>query len=420
MPTISRFFMAARVPANLALVVFAPFAAGYYLSYFFRYVNAVIAKDLVRDFGLAPADLGWLTSAYFLAFALAQLPLGVALDRFGPRRCATALMCVAAAGALVFGVARDLATLTAGRALIGLGVSAGLMGSIKAFTLWFPRERLTALNGWMIGIGSIGTLSATAPVEAALGPLGWRSLFVALAALSLAAAALIFFAVPEREPPGRAEAWGEQFRAVGRIYARLDFWRLAAPLVLSQASFQALQGLWFAPWLADVHGLGRRAAADALFVSALAYLVASVSLGRLAEALGRRGVSQLRLYQAGMLVTAAAFAPLALGVRSGVLAVLALFAAASIAAIIAYSLLTQLVPAAQTGRVTTASNLLLFGTSFAFQWGIGAVLGMWPASAGQYHPEAYRAAFGLLLAAQAAAALWLLTASEPGAQPPRL
>lgn len=394
------------------LVVFCPFAAGYYLSYFYRYVNAVIAKDLVADFGIAPGDLGLLTSAYFLSFAAAQLPLGVALDRFGPRRCTAALFCVAGVGALVFGLAKDLAMLSIGRALIGLGVSAGLMGSIKAFTLWFPREKLTALSGWMIGIGSIGTLSATAPMEALLGPLGWRAIFVGLAVLSLAAATLIFFVVPERALPGRGEGWREQFRQVGRIFSRADFWRLAAPLVLSQATFQALQGLWFAPWLADVHGLERGAAANYLFASALAYMVASMGLGVVTEFWARRGISQLRVYQVGMLLCAGAFAPLAFGVAAGVIIVLAVFAATSIAAIIAYTLLTHLVPASQTGRVTTASNLLLFGTSFAIQWGVGAILGLWPAEGGRYDPGAYRVAFGALLAAQAAAAAWLLTARD--------
>jgi hypothetical protein len=91
---------------------------------------------------------------------------------------------------------------------------------------------------------------------------------------------------------------------------------------------------------------------------------------------------------------------------------LTLFAFTSIAAIVAYTLLTQLVPAAQTGRVATSSNVLLFATSFVFQWGVGALLGLWPSSEGRYQPEAYRAAFGLLLAAQAAAALWLLTARQ--------
>jgi MFS family permease len=392
------------------LVVFTPFAAGYYLSYFYRYVNAVIAKDLVADFGLRPSDLGLLTSAYFLSFAAAQLPLGVALDRFGPRRCTAALFCVAGAGALIFGVARDLTMLSIGRALIGLGVSAGLMGSIKAFTLWFPRERLTALSGWMIGIGSVGTLSATAPVEALLGPFGWRALFLGLGLLSVGAAMLIFFVVPERPLPGQGDRWREQVAVIGRIFRKMDFWRLALPLVLCQASFQALQGLWFAPWLADVHGLDRARIAEHLFYSAAAYMLASFALGPLADLLAKRGIAPLRAYQAGMLACTATFVPLALGTQGLALPFLVLFAGTSIAAIIAYSLLTQLVPVAQTGRVTTASNLLLFGTSFTVQWGVGAILGQWPGAQGRYDPEAYRFAFGLLLAAQAAAAAWLLTA----------
>src|SRR3954468_7383740 len=128
---------------KLIWVVFCPFAAGYFLSFFFRNVNAIIAKDLVREFSLAPSDLGFLTSMYLLAFGAFQLPLGVLLDRYGPRKTVAALFCVAAAGAPVFGFANDFAGLSIGRALIGLGVSAALMGAIKAFTLWFPASQLS-------------------------------------------------------------------------------------------------------------------------------------------------------------------------------------------------------------------------------------------------------------------------------------
>src|SRR3954464_14383291 len=145
------------------LAVFCPFAAGYFLSFFFRNVNAVISRDLARDFVLSPSDLGFLTSLYLLAFAAIQLPLGVALDRWGPRRVVATLLCVAAAGALVFSLARDFTTLAVGRALIGFGVSAGLMGAIKAFTLWFPLSRLATLNGFYLAIGGLGGLAATAP-----------------------------------------------------------------------------------------------------------------------------------------------------------------------------------------------------------------------------------------------------------------
>src|SRR6188508_1194158 len=118
MPTMRRFFMGRSLPANPLFFVFVPFACGYFLSFFFRNVNAIISKDLAREFALSPADLGFLTSTYLLAFAAFQLPLGVLLDRYGPRRVVAALLCVAATGAFIFAVARDFTMLSVGRALI--------------------------------------------------------------------------------------------------------------------------------------------------------------------------------------------------------------------------------------------------------------------------------------------------------------
>src|ERR1051325_10071959 len=153
MPTMRCFLMGRSVPANPLFPVFVPFACGYFLSFFFRNVTAIISKDLAREFALTPADLGFLTSMYLAAFAAIQLPLGVLLDRYGPRRVVAALLCFAAAGALLFAAARDLTMLSLGRALIGLGVSAGLMGAIKAFSLWFPLSRLATMNGLYLAVG---------------------------------------------------------------------------------------------------------------------------------------------------------------------------------------------------------------------------------------------------------------------------
>src|SRR5688572_558283 len=273
MPTIRRFFMADRLPGKLMLVVFGPFAAGYFLSFFFRNVNAVISKDLAGEFSLSSADLGFLTSMYLLAFAAFQLPLGVLLDRYGPRRVVATLLCVAAIGALVFALARDFTTLSIGRAMIGLGVSAGLMGAIKAFTLWFPLNRLALLNGLYLAAGGIGGLSATAPAEALLGPFGWRALFLLLAGMSVAASLLIFVVVPEKELPGKGTTLRDQIAGFGEIFASLAFWRIALPLVVCHAGYLTLQGLWLGPWLYDVAGQARPAVANYLLVTALAYTV---------------------------------------------------------------------------------------------------------------------------------------------------
>src|SRR5437764_6313867 len=265
--------------ARLLWTVFCPFAAGYFLSFFYRNVTAVISKDLAKEFSLAPSDLGFLTSMYLLAFAAIQLPLGVALDRFGPRRVVAALLCVAATGAFIYASAEDFAALAAGRALIGLGVSAGLMGAIKAFTLWFPLSRLATMNGLYLAVGGLGALSATAPAEALVAALGWRGMFGALAAASAAVALLVFFIVPEKPLPGEAQALGAQLAAFGRIFRATVFWRIALPLVFGQAIYIALQGLWLGPWLYDVAGRERHDVANYLLLTALGYIVCPVIFG---------------------------------------------------------------------------------------------------------------------------------------------
>jgi len=163
--------MAAWRPFVLMLL---PFAAGYYFSYVFRTINALIAGTLTRELGLGPADLGLLTSVYFLAMAAVQVPLGILLDRYGPRRVQSACLVFAAAGAGVFACAESMPGLMLGRALIGVGVATALMASLKAIVLWFPKERIALANGWVVMLGALGAVTATLPAEPLVRSLGWR------------------------------------------------------------------------------------------------------------------------------------------------------------------------------------------------------------------------------------------------------
>src|SRR5579863_6963586 len=144
--------MATGMAENGALIlrVFLPFVIGYYLAYLFRTINAVMASPLATELGLGAGDLGLLTSAYFLTFAAAQIPIGVLLDRYGPRRVQAVLLVLAAGGAAMFGASDGLFSLLAGRALIGLGVAAALTAGLKATLLWFPQERVALVNGGMV------------------------------------------------------------------------------------------------------------------------------------------------------------------------------------------------------------------------------------------------------------------------------
>jgi predicted MFS family arabinose efflux permease len=400
-------------------VVFAPFAAGYFLSFFYRNVNAVISKDLAREFELTASDLGFLTSMYLLAFAAFQLPLGVLLDRYGPRRVVAVLFCIAAAGAAVFALAQDFTLLSVGRALIGLGVSGGLMGAIKAFTLWFPLGRLATLNGLYLAAGGIGGLAATAPAEALLGPIGWRGLFFGLCALSIFAAAAIFFVVPEKPLPGKGQTLRAQFADFHRIFSEVSFWRIVLPFVVCHAGYLTLQGLWLGPWLYDVAGQPRQAVGNYLFVTAAAYTVGSIFFGVTSDRLAAAGISRLTMFKLGMAVSAAVFSLLALGVTEALGLVLAIYGFTTISAALAYALLPPAFPPEMTGRVTTASNVLMFALSFLFQWGFGAVLRFYPVADGQYSAQGYGTALTILLVLQLAVLAWLapMRQKEIGVRP---
>jgi len=408
----------AALPARTAATVVLPFAFAYFLSYVYRSINAVISPDLVGGFGLSAADLGLLTSAYFLSFAAGQIPVGILLDRFGPRRVNASLFIVAAAGALVFSMSEGFVSLVAGRALIGIGVCAGLMSSIKVFTLWFPLERLPAITGRILFVGGLGAMAATVPVEMALTVTDWRGVFRAMAVLSLAAALALYFLVPERGTAASNETWAEQLRGVGRVYRSSVFWRLAAASALFQGINMAVQGLWAGPWLMDVAGLGREAVAGYLLALAAATMFGFLGWGQAAFRLKRRGITPLKLFQIGTAMFIAVQVPLALGITTGLGAWWIGFGLFGTASSLSFTILSHAFPVSMTGRANTALNLLVFLFAFAFQWLFGAVVGLWPAHVGHFHPDGYRAAFALLIAVELAAYVWIAIGArtlKPGA-----
>lgn len=393
--------------AAVMLRVLLPFAAGYFLSYLYRTINAVLSPHLVAALALDASDLGLLTSVYFLTFAAFQLPLGILLDRFGPRRVEAILLLVAASGAGLFAVSSSATELVLCRALIGLGVSACLMASFKAFVLWFPATRLPAVNGWILAAGGLGALTATAPVEAALNITDWRGLFMILAGLSVAVALLLWRVVPERSSAAPSHGWRAQWQEVVGIFRSPVFWRIAPVSVLSQASFMAIQGLWAGPWLRDVAGLHPAATAQTLFWMAAAMVAGFAGMGQLAYRLARWGVTPLAVALGGMAVFMAVQLALLLDWGSAGLLWM-LFGFFGTAGTLTYAILTQAFPPALAGRVNTALNLLIFVAAFAGQWSIGALVNHWPLPTGGYAKAGYQLAFGLALVLQALTWGWVL------------
>ena len=387
------------------LRIYFPFAAGYLLSYLFRTVNAVISPELVRDVALDPASLGLLTSAYFLAFSAAQIPVGMLLDRYGPRRVESVLLAIAAGGALLFATAESLAALAIARAVIGLGVCACLMAPLKALAAWHPPERLGSLAGWIMVAGGLGALAATTPLELALRVTSWRHIFVALAVVTLAVALFIAWRVPDIARPVHAVGFAAQWAGVRRVFRHPRFWWIAPLGAFCMGSFFSIQGLWAVPWLMEVEGYTRAAAARNLQWMSVATLTGFVLLGAFGTPLARRGVHARHVFAAGFGMAVLALGAIFLRLSGGVLW-WALYGLGTAVNVLAFAVLNEGFGRDLAGRSNTALNLMMVGGSFAAQWGIGVVAEAARRGFALDEAGGLRAAFGLVLAGNVLTYAW--------------
>lgn len=404
--------MAAWRPFVLVLL---PFAAGYYLSYVFRTINALIAGTLTHELGLSPADLGLLTSVYFLAMAAVQIPLGVLLDRYGPRRVQSACLVFAAAGAAAFASAGSMWGLLLGRALIGVGVATALMASLKAIVLWFPKERIALANGWVVMLGALGAVTATLPAEPFVAMLGWRGLFVSLAVATAVCAFLILVVVPEAAAQ-TSVAHSPRVK-LRDIYCDARFLRVAPLSTLCIGTAWSLQGLWAAPWLEHVEHLERPAVVQHLLIMGLALSLGALLLGWVTDRLRRRGIARETFLAAIALVFIATQLALVMRLPIPTSICWAIIAAVGAATVLSFAILPEYFPKEMSARANAALNILHLSGAFALQYVTGVIVSLWPAEAGHPPAEAYRAAIGLGVLLQLAALLWFLITARTARAP---
>ncbi len=394
-----------------------PLAAINFLNQGNRALVATIGPLLAIEFGLSASELGLLAACFFGAYAVAQLPIGVALDLHGPRKVQSTLALVSAAGFLASAAAPDVWALAVGRIVCGLGLGAGLMAMLKANTQWYPKHRVAAVTGAGLFLAGMGGVSATVPVQWALPLLGWRGIFVLLAVLSVAASAWIRLAVPDR-PPGavapQRRSLVHEIGEFGRIFRDRGFLRfLPSVMVLSALNF-TFQGLWAGPWLRDVAGLADGPRAVALLIYALGLVTGSLATGQAASFAQGRGFSPMFVPYIGIAGVLAAQAVLVAATPSGFWPVAAawfVFSFCGSVGVAGYAAMGQSFPPELQGRVATAINFSMLVLVFALQTGIGAILDLWPRMAnGGWDPAGYAVALSVTFLLQACAALWIVVA----------
>jgi predicted MFS family arabinose efflux permease len=396
--------------ARTAVAMFFAFAFAYFLSALLRAVTATLAPAFSSELGLSAGDLGLLAGAYFLGFSLTQLPLGQALDRFGPRRVLLALLSVAVLACIAFALAQTLAWLWLARALIGVGVSACLMAPLTAYRHRFGELAQLRANSWMLMTGSLGMVASTLPVQWLLPMLGWRGLFWWVAGLLLIAMVLIVWLVPRDEqaaPPSEQAA--PALPGYGAIFRHPYFLRLAPLAFVLYGGLLAVQSLWAGPWLTAVAGRSPSEAAQGLFFINLSMLIAFFLWGMVMPRLHRRGLTVNGLIAVGVPLSLGLLAlAVALGPSAGA-AVWAVWCVSCTVVSLSQPALAQVFPQQLAGRALSAFNLVIFAGVFCMQWGIGLAIDALM-SYGWAQADAYRAAFALFGFCAAAAYAWFFAA----------
>jgi predicted MFS family arabinose efflux permease len=406
--------------ANRETVALVAALGGIYIvSQFLRNSVGVIAPNLASELGLTASEIGLLASVFFFSFAAAQIPLGVALDRYGPRRCMLVCAAIAILGTVMFALAASPVWLIAARVLMGLGSSCYLMAPLALYAKRYPPDRFATLVGLQIGLGTLGTLLATAPFAFAVELIGWRMSFAGIAVFVLFATAMVAMVVQDQpdDRPAIRETLRDSLRGTLEATRVPSFWRVFAMQCVGYSSFVIVVGLWGGPYLTHIYGFNLTERGNMLFVAVIAHVFGSLLWGA-SDRLFRSyklPVLIAQLLTAGTMALAAwigVFTPrglfvwlIAVGLLTAMLSVL-----------IAHG--KSLFPPQIIGRGITLMNIGTMGGVFVSQSMTGFIIDLFPTVNGGYALDAYRAVFAFQAAVILLASLIYLSSVDPRRDPP--
>ena len=383
-------------------VVFFLACSLFVLSQFYRASMAVIFPSLTADIPLDSRSLGLISAAFFYAFALMQLPIGLFLDRLGPRRAMAGMTLAAVAGALLFAQAHCAGTLLAARILLGIGMACNLMGTLKLVTLWFSPSRFATLSALVVSVGTVGNLAAATPLVLLVEAVGWRGSFRLLAVITLALTAVFFLVVRDgplsAEPasggqPQRSPRSASLFSSVRALFAQRDYWIISLGTFCRYGIYAAVQAMWAGPFLIRALGVSPLAAGNLLFLMSIGMVVGCPFCGWLSDAVLHARKSVVIGGLGGMLAVLAVLMCLKPGAPYALLVVLFFsFGFFSGPGQIMYAHIKERMPIEAAGTAMTGINFFTMAGVAFFLQGLGSLLQRFdPQDA--MGPGAFRGAF---------------------------
>ncbi len=360
------------LPTKKAVLIFFVFACGYFISALLRAITATLSPLLTLEFNLTAGNLGLLAGGYFLGFACMQIPLGYLLDRHGPKKIVSSFLLIAIIGTSAFALAQSFSGLLISRILIGVGVSACLMGPLTGYRIWFADEYQQRANAWMLMVLSMGFVFSTLPVQILLPIIGWRWIFGLVVILILIVILLTLLFIPkwntensnqEKNAGSLSDVW------------KNNFFRSTIPLGLfNYGGIVAVQTLWAGPWMVRVAGYTPLESATGLFWINVTMLFAFFVFGYILPKITELGIESIKLIKLGLPISyLSLLVIIILGENAGALH-FTIYILTSIFLTLTQPAVALSFPTSLAGKSLTSFNLLIFVGTFIMQWGIGLII----------------------------------------------
>jgi MFS family permease len=348
--------------------------AAFLLSNVYRTLPAILAASLAAEFDLSAGDIGLFAASFHVAFALPQLAIGVALDRYGPRRTVGYLLILTCLGSALCAIATSLGVLVLGQALTGFGCSAALMGAFVFVTRWYGADRFAAISGRVMAAGGLGMLVSGTPLAWVVATLGWRAVYVLLVLVSAVVTASCLAVVRDAPPEAPAPKPTRLRVALKGVLEVLQQAPAAGIVLLGVVAYPmvlTLRGVWIGPLLAERYSLSLVASGNAITGLSLAMVVGPILFGRIDPGEGYRRP----LMAATALLMTGCIGWVAYG-RPDFLVdyiVLLVFGVASGFSVLQYADVQSVYPPRLAGRAFALLNMAVFVGIAVMQWGTGAL-----------------------------------------------
>ncbi len=358
---------------NKTILIFCVFAFGFFISNLLRSITATLTPVLSSEFNLSAGNLGLLAGGYFLGFSIMQIPAGILLDRFGPKKVIGYFLIIALIGTISFALAKSFTGLLISRVFIGVGVAACLMGPLTGYRVWFEKKYQQRSNSWMLMVANIGFVTSTLPVQILIPVIGWRSIFIIIAALILISIVLISLFIPSwKTQINKVE--NTNIKSLSQIWRNKFFISLIPLAFFNYGGVQAIQTLWAGPWMLNVSGYNAIQSATGLFWINVTMLFSFLIWGYFLPKISSTRIESMKIVKLGLPISYLVLLVLIImGEKAGA-TMFALYILSSIVISLTQPAIALNFPSHLAGKSLTSLNVFLFSGTFFVQWIIGLMV----------------------------------------------